>query len=46
MALITANTHLGPVHGILEDCTRHTVNRILSQFDLDKGRYQWEGMGE
>ena len=30
----------------LEDCTRHTVNRILSQFDLDKGRYQWEGMGE
>lgn len=30
----------------LEDCTRHTVNRILSQFDLDEGSYQWEGMGE
>lgn len=28
----------------LEDCTRHTVNRILSQFDLDKDSYQWEGM--
>ena len=28
----------------LEDCTRHTVNRILSQFDLDEGSYQWEGM--
>ena len=30
----------------LEDCTRHTVNRILSQFDLDEGGYQWEGMDE
>ena len=30
----------------LEDCTRHTVNRILSQFELDEGSYQWEGMGE
>lgn len=30
----------------LEDCTRHTVNRILSQFDLDEGSYQWEGMEE
>jgi polyprenyl P-hydroxybenzoate/phenylacrylic acid decarboxylase-like protein len=30
----------------LEDCTRHTVNRILSQFDLDEGSYQWEGMDE
>ena len=28
----------------LEDCTRHCVNRILSQFDLDEGGYQWEGM--
>ena len=28
----------------LEDCTRHTVNRILSQFDLDGESYQWEGM--
>ena len=28
----------------LEDCTQHTVNRILSQFDLDEGSYQWEGM--
>jgi polyprenyl P-hydroxybenzoate/phenylacrylic acid decarboxylase-like protein len=30
----------------LEDCTRHTVNRILSQFELDEGSYQWEGMDE
>ena len=30
----------------LADCTRHMVNRILSQFDLDEGSYQWEGMGE
>ena len=30
----------------LEDCTRHTVNRILSQFDLDEGSCQWEGMEE
>ncbi len=28
------------------DCTRHTVNRILSQFDLDGDSYQWEGMDE
>lgn len=28
----------------LEDCTQHTVNRILSQFGLDEGGYQWEGM--
>lgn len=28
----------------VEDCTRHTVNRILSQFGLDEGSYQWEGM--
>ena len=30
----------------LADCTRHAVNRILSQFDLDVGSYQWEGMEE
>lgn len=30
----------------LEDCTRHTVDRILSQFDLDEGSFQWEGMEE
>ena len=30
----------------LADCTRHTVNRILSQFDLDEESYQWEGMDE
>ena len=30
----------------LADCTCHTVNRILSQFDLDEGSYQWEGMEE
>ena len=28
----------------LEDCTRHTVRRILSQFDLDDDGYEWEGM--
>lgn len=30
----------------VEDCTRYTVNRILSQFDLDRDSYQWEGMDE
>ncbi len=30
----------------LESCTRHSVNRILSQFDLDEGTCQWEGMNE
>ena len=30
----------------IEDCTRQTVNRILAQFDLDEGAYQWEGMNE
>ena len=30
----------------LEDCTRHIVSRILSQFDLDEDSYQWEGMNE
>lgn len=28
----------------MEDCTRHTVGRILSQFTLDGESYQWEGM--
>ncbi len=26
------------------DMTRHTVNRILNQFDLDEESYEWEGM--
>lgn len=30
----------------VEDCTRYTVNRILSQFDLDRDSCQWEGMDE
>lgn len=30
----------------VEDCTRHTVNRILAQFDLEEDGYQWEGMDE
>lgn len=30
----------------LADCTHHTVNRILSQFDLDEDSYQWEGMDD
>ncbi len=28
----------------MEDCTRQTVSRILSQFDLDADSYHWEGM--
>lgn len=28
----------------VEEMTRHTVQRILSQFDLDEGAYEWEGM--
>lgn len=28
----------------IADMTRHTVNRILSQFDLDEESYEWEGM--
>lgn len=28
----------------LADCTHHTVNRILSQFDLDENSYAWAGM--
>lgn len=30
----------------VEDCTRHVVSRILSQFDLDEDSVQWEGMDE
>lgn len=30
----------------MEECTRYTVNRILSQFDLDEDSWQWEGMDE
>lgn len=30
----------------LSDCTRHMVDRILSQFDLNEGDYQWAGMGD
>ena len=26
------------------DCTAHTARRILRQFGLDKGGYEWEGM--
>ena len=26
------------------EMTHHTVNRILSQFDLDEESYEWEGM--
>lgn len=28
----------------IEDCTRHAVDRILSQFGLGVDGYQWEGM--
>ena len=28
----------------VEDCTAHTVSRILSQFDLDEEEYQWSGL--
>lgn len=28
----------------MEDCTRFTVERILAQFDLEDGAYQWEGL--
>lgn len=28
----------------LEDCANHVVNRLLSQFDLDEGGYQWTGL--
>ncbi len=28
----------------MADCSRQTVSRILSQFDLDEGSYHWEGM--
>lgn len=30
----------------LEDCTRYAVDRILSQFGLDEGNYEWVGMDE
>lgn len=30
----------------VEEMARHTVDRILSQFDLDKKSYEWEGMDE
>jgi polyprenyl P-hydroxybenzoate/phenylacrylic acid decarboxylase-like protein len=26
------------------DCTDHVVHRVLAQFGLDEGGYQWEGM--
>ncbi|MGN0985354.1 MAG: UbiX family flavin prenyltransferase [Candidatus Enterenecus sp.] len=28
----------------IEDCTRHTVERVLAQLGLDGDGYQWEGM--
>ena len=28
----------------LEDCTKHTVQRILSQFDLDDEQKEWTGL--
>lgn len=28
----------------MEECIHHTVCRILSQFDLDEGAAEWEGM--
>ena len=30
--------------GTVDEMTQHTVRRILSQFGLDEGAYQWEGM--
>lgn len=30
----------------LEDCTRHTVERILPQFELDGDGYEWRGMDD
>lgn len=30
--------------GTVEEMTRHAVRRILSQFGLDEGGYQWGGM--
>lgn len=29
----------------VEDCTRHTVQRVLAQFDLDDEDFEWRGMG-
>lgn len=31
---------------LVEDCTRNTVSRLLSQFDLDADGFCWEGMDE
>ncbi len=28
----------------IEECTRYTANRILSQFGLDQDSYEWSGM--
>lgn len=28
----------------VQDMTRHTVNRILSQFDLEEPLYEWKGL--
>lgn len=30
--------------GTVENMTQYTVQRVLSQFGLDEGAYQWEGM--
>ena len=30
----------------VQDMTRHTVNRILSQFDLEEPLYEWKGLQE
>jgi 3-polyprenyl-4-hydroxybenzoate decarboxylase len=30
----------------VQEMTRHTVQRILSQFDLDNELCEWEGMEE
>ena len=30
----------------VQDMTRHTVNRILSQFDLEESLYEWKGLQE
>ena len=30
----------------MDDCAQQLAGRLLSQFDLDEGSYQWEGMDE
>ena len=30
----------------LEECTRTTAERVLSQFGLDESAYEWQGMHE